>query len=111
MGSAAVGRGQFRWRRWSVPVAKMGKRLAFCSCRVCSTLRPFACSRAFTRTYPQRECLGDPGQHTFSTNDSRKGKKHQGTGLLGWFKERAHLCLRAALASRARDVRMLAGSA
>jgi DNA helicase II / ATP-dependent DNA helicase PcrA len=36
--------------------------------------------------------VGDPRQHTFSTNDSRKGKKHQGTGLLGWFKERANLC-------------------
>ncbi|HEY8587488.1 MAG TPA: UvrD-helicase domain-containing protein [Rhodanobacter sp.] len=36
--------------------------------------------------------VGDPRQHTFSTNDSRKGKKHQGTGLLGWFKERARLC-------------------
>lgn len=36
--------------------------------------------------------VGDPRQHTFSTNDSRKGKKHQGTGLLGWFKERAPLC-------------------
>jgi hypothetical protein len=37
--------------------------------------------------------VGDPRQHTFSTNDSRKGKKHQGTGLLGWFKARASVCV------------------
>jgi DNA helicase II / ATP-dependent DNA helicase PcrA len=36
--------------------------------------------------------VGDPRQHTFSTNESRKGKKHQGTGLLAWFKERGHMC-------------------
>lgn len=36
--------------------------------------------------------VGDPRQHTFSTNNSQKGKKHQGTGLLGWFKARASVC-------------------
>jgi hypothetical protein len=31
VGSLVAGRGQFRWRRWSVAVAKVGKWLAFCS--------------------------------------------------------------------------------
>jgi len=31
LGSLAAGRGQFRWRRWSVAVAVVGRRLAFCT--------------------------------------------------------------------------------
>ena len=36
--------------------------------------------------------VGDPRQHTFSTNESMKGKKHQGAGLLDWFKKREAIC-------------------
>lgn len=36
--------------------------------------------------------VGDPRQHTFSTNTSMKNKKYQGVGFLDWLKERSSSC-------------------
>ena len=36
--------------------------------------------------------VGDPRQHTFSTNTSMKNKKYQGPGFLDWLKERTDNC-------------------
>lgn len=36
--------------------------------------------------------VGDPRQHTYSTNRSRKNIKYQGTGFVDWLNERADLC-------------------
>ncbi len=36
--------------------------------------------------------VGDPRQHTYSTNRSNRNKKYQGQGLFNWFKERAETC-------------------
>lgn len=36
--------------------------------------------------------VGDPRQHTFSTNRASKNKRYRGYGLLDWLKERAGVC-------------------
>ncbi|MHA6796771.1 AAA family ATPase [Pseudonocardia bannensis] len=36
--------------------------------------------------------VGDPRQHTFSTNNSGKNKKYQGAGFLDWLTERKSKC-------------------
>lgn len=36
--------------------------------------------------------VGDPRQHTFSTNNSNKNKKHLGAGLQGWIQARQDCC-------------------
>lgn len=36
--------------------------------------------------------VGDPRQHTFSTNIGLRNKKYQGTGLAAWFQERSTFC-------------------
>jgi superfamily I DNA/RNA helicase len=36
--------------------------------------------------------VGDPRQHTFSTNLGSRHKKYQGSGLADWFQERADVC-------------------
>lgn len=36
--------------------------------------------------------VGDPRQHTFSTNCGPKNKKYRGAGLADWFAERSDLC-------------------
>lgn len=36
--------------------------------------------------------VGDPRQHTFSTNIGPRNKKYQGIGLADWFKERSGMC-------------------
>lgn len=36
--------------------------------------------------------VGDPRQHTFSTNTSPRNKRYQGVGLLDWFRERPDVC-------------------
>ena len=38
--------------------------------------------------------VGDPRQHTYSTNTSGKDKKYQGSGLLDWLAERETKCVR-----------------
>lgn len=36
--------------------------------------------------------VGDPRQHTYSTNRSSKNKKYRGAGLVDWFEERVDRC-------------------
>jgi DNA helicase-2/ATP-dependent DNA helicase PcrA len=36
--------------------------------------------------------VGDPRQHTFSTNTSSKNKRYQGAGFIDWLKERSDIC-------------------
>ncbi|HVY77596.1 MAG TPA: UvrD-helicase domain-containing protein [Solirubrobacterales bacterium] len=36
--------------------------------------------------------VGDPRQHTLSTNTSSKNKKYQGKGFLDWLKKRSDIC-------------------
>lgn len=36
--------------------------------------------------------VGDPRQHTYSTNRTNRNKKYQGHGLFDWFNERAEVC-------------------
>lgn len=36
--------------------------------------------------------VGDPRQHTFSTNTSMKNKRHLGSGLMAWVQERGDCC-------------------
>lgn len=36
--------------------------------------------------------VGDPRQHTYSSNRSTKNKKYQGAGFTDWLQERAELC-------------------
>lgn len=36
--------------------------------------------------------VGDPRQHTLSTNTASRNKKYRGAGIMDWFKERAHIC-------------------
>lgn len=36
--------------------------------------------------------VGDPRQHTYSSNRSSKNKKYQGAGFTDWLQERAELC-------------------
>jgi len=36
--------------------------------------------------------VGDPRQHTYSTNLNQKHKKYQGAGLADWFEERSEIC-------------------
>jgi hypothetical protein len=36
--------------------------------------------------------VGDPRQHTFSTNLGSRHKKYQGPGLADWFRERSDIC-------------------
>lgn len=36
--------------------------------------------------------VGDPRQHTFSTNNGPKNKKYRGAGLVDWFTERSAIC-------------------
>lgn len=36
--------------------------------------------------------VGDPRQHTLSTNIGPRNKKYQGTGLKAWVEERSHIC-------------------
>ena len=37
--------------------------------------------------------VGDPRQHTFSTNLGARNKKYQGAGLVNWFAEREDICV------------------
>ncbi|WP_433076635.1 UvrD-helicase domain-containing protein [Dactylosporangium sp. CA-052675] len=36
--------------------------------------------------------VGDPRQHTFSTNNSPRNKQYRGAGLLKWLQQRQHRC-------------------
>ena len=36
--------------------------------------------------------VGDPRQHTYSTNQGSKNKKYQGAGFMSWLGMRTHLC-------------------
>lgn len=36
--------------------------------------------------------VGDPRQHTYSTNRLMRNHKYQGQGLMNWFSERGHVC-------------------
>lgn len=38
--------------------------------------------------------VGDPRQHTYSTNTSNKNKKYQGVGMKDWLDERSEICSR-----------------
>ena len=38
--------------------------------------------------------VGDPRQHTYSTNTSNKNKKYRGVGMVDWLDERSDVCLR-----------------
>jgi len=38
--------------------------------------------------------VGDPRQHTFSTNQGTKNKKYRGAGLVKWLEERSEFCKR-----------------
>jgi DNA helicase-2/ATP-dependent DNA helicase PcrA len=37
--------------------------------------------------------VGDPRQHTFSTNTSPKNKAYRGAGLITWLKKRSNICV------------------
>lgn len=38
--------------------------------------------------------VGDPRQHTFSTNQGSRNKRYRGAGLIDWLAERAEICTR-----------------
>jgi DNA helicase II / ATP-dependent DNA helicase PcrA len=38
--------------------------------------------------------VGDPRQHTFSTNQGLRNKRYRGAGLIDWLAERAEICAR-----------------
>jgi DNA helicase-2/ATP-dependent DNA helicase PcrA len=44
------------------------------------------------RSQIQVVMVGDPRQHTYSTNDNRRNRRYRGAGLIDWLSERKAIC-------------------